>query len=324
MPGFLLCVMILVLATPAVATDGVLEINQTCALETGCFPGDLPGLPITIDRDQPASYRLTSSLTNGDPNLSAIEIRDEHVTLDLNGFSINGPTTCSGSPLDCENSGSGSGITTDMERIGISVRNGVLRGNGGNGLSLGNDARVEGVLAVSNGASGIEVRQGSLVKDCRAVRNGASGIVIGAESVASQLVASDNGTTGITSFRGSSILDSASNRNGSFGITGTVGMTIRNNTVSLNKADGIFVEFSFDGASTITGNTVHANDGDGIETGNGATVLDNTIVSNGGVGLQLGLSAGYARNVLRNNTGGQVSGGIQIGTNLCGGDTTCP
>ena len=37
----------LLLATPALATDGVLEINQSCAA-VGCFPGDEARLPVTI------------------------------------------------------------------------------------------------------------------------------------------------------------------------------------------------------------------------------------------------------------------------------------
>ena len=36
------------MASPALAVDGVLEINQTCAVLTGCFAGDIPGFPVTI------------------------------------------------------------------------------------------------------------------------------------------------------------------------------------------------------------------------------------------------------------------------------------
>ena len=32
----------------ASASDGVLEINQTCATQTGCFPGDSAGFPVTL------------------------------------------------------------------------------------------------------------------------------------------------------------------------------------------------------------------------------------------------------------------------------------
>ncbi len=51
--------LILALATSAFATDGVLEINQTCAVQTGCFAGDTAGFPVEID--VAGSYRLTSN-----------------------------------------------------------------------------------------------------------------------------------------------------------------------------------------------------------------------------------------------------------------------
>ncbi len=49
--------LLLTLATSAYASDGVLEINQACAVNTGCFPGDDPGFPVTVV--QPGSYSLT-------------------------------------------------------------------------------------------------------------------------------------------------------------------------------------------------------------------------------------------------------------------------
>jgi len=38
--ALLLCSLLLAVATPALATDGVLEINHTCAAGPGCFSGD--------------------------------------------------------------------------------------------------------------------------------------------------------------------------------------------------------------------------------------------------------------------------------------------
>jgi hypothetical protein len=45
MRSILIFLLFLVLAGPALAVDGVLEINQTCAVQTGCFAGDIPGFP---------------------------------------------------------------------------------------------------------------------------------------------------------------------------------------------------------------------------------------------------------------------------------------
>jgi len=47
-------------------------------------------------------------------------------------------------------------------------------------------------------------------------------------------------------------------------------------------------------------------------------------------GLALGVGSGYGGNVLTDNNGpvgnnnAQVTGGLQIGTNVCGTDTVCP
>jgi hypothetical protein len=61
MRACLLLLLLLVVASRAVAIDGVLEINQTCAVNTGCFAGDAPGFPVTISAT--GSYELTSNLT---------------------------------------------------------------------------------------------------------------------------------------------------------------------------------------------------------------------------------------------------------------------
>ena len=41
--------MIVLIAQSAGAVDGVAEISETCAAQTGCFGEDLPGYPVTID-----------------------------------------------------------------------------------------------------------------------------------------------------------------------------------------------------------------------------------------------------------------------------------
>jgi hypothetical protein len=69
------------------------------------------GFPFVIS--QPGSYRLTGNLTV-DQNTTAIQIGADNVTLDLNGFAIIGPTVCSGAPLICTPSGSGSGVVADQ------------------------------------------------------------------------------------------------------------------------------------------------------------------------------------------------------------------
>lgn len=65
--------------------------------------------------------------------------------------------------------------------------------------------------------------------------------------------------------------------------------------------------------------------GDGIQIdGSSSSVRENMVSDNSGVGLRLSAGTGYSQNVVDSNTGGTVISGIQIGTNLCDGNTTCP
>ena len=76
-------------------------INQGKALMGNVTPGDAAGFPVTLS--QPGSYVLTSNLTVSNANTHAIDITVDDVTVDLNGFVIQGPTVCTGggSSLSC-------------------------------------------------------------------------------------------------------------------------------------------------------------------------------------------------------------------------------
>ena len=82
-------VLALALARPALAVDGVIEINQTRAVAGGVTAGDTAGFPVTISAS--GSYRLTSDLQVGTSANFGITIGAADVTLDLNGFNIVGP-----------------------------------------------------------------------------------------------------------------------------------------------------------------------------------------------------------------------------------------
>src|SRR5690606_10202060 len=69
------------LAAPAPAADGVIEINQTCAKQTGCFDNDTANFPVTIDGKAGKSYRLTSDLVVPDENTTAIRISADDVSI---------------------------------------------------------------------------------------------------------------------------------------------------------------------------------------------------------------------------------------------------
>ncbi len=82
-----LSLLALVLARPAFAVDGVIEINQARATAGSVTAGDTPGFPVSINAT--GSYRLTGDL-NVPAGLDGIDVNSDDVTLDLNGFNIVG------------------------------------------------------------------------------------------------------------------------------------------------------------------------------------------------------------------------------------------
>jgi hypothetical protein len=67
---------------------------------------------------------------------------------------------------------------------------------------------------------------------------------------------------------------------------------------------------------------------DGIRVFDGSLVINSVVRGSSSFGLVLAGSSGYRSNVLTGNNGSdaaaQVSGGLQLGTNVCGSDTVCP
>jgi len=169
---------LLVLPIVALGSDGQLEINQACAETGGCFAGDGSGFPVTISA--PGSYILTSNLQVSNENTTAIDLTDDAdgTTIDLNGFRIQGVTSCSPINDTCVPTGTGVGINASSGTVEVRVVNGTVSGMGSHGILLQNRDLVKDVVAINNGGVGIEVGPRSSVIDCQAILNGGSGIVI--------------------------------------------------------------------------------------------------------------------------------------------------
>ncbi len=165
---------LLLLSVAAHASDGVLEINQTCATTTGCFPGDAAGLPVTITVATPArSFRLTSDLTTASGNQTMISVSAPSVALDLGGFRIVGPNSCSGVPVSsCTAPGVGIGVTGGND---VTVKNGAITGMGGAAISLTYSARVEG-LNIFHCGGGIIVTDLAVIRGNVVTSSGGDGI----------------------------------------------------------------------------------------------------------------------------------------------------
>ncbi|MEZ4333009.1 MAG: right-handed parallel beta-helix repeat-containing protein [Myxococcota bacterium] len=256
------------------ASDGVVEINQTCATQTGCVPGDSPGFPVTLSTA--GSYRLTSVLITplvGGANTTLIEVTGANVDLDLNDFGLRGFVTCSGVPASCNVSGSGRGV--DGSASGTSIHDGFVTGMGSNGIFASTDARIRNVTAVSNAGNGIFASAGSLLEDVVASSNGGSGIALGGMAIvrngvarangalgfsllsngqASGLVAASNGSHGISAGTAAEVADCTATGNGGDGVHVGTNSTVRHCTARSNQKAGVFA------SGTALGESLHSED----------------------------------------------------------------
>lgn len=218
--------LLLLLPVPGLCVDGVREINQACVF-VGCFPGDSPGFPVDISES--GSYRLTSDLdvtTSSVPeNRAGIDIGATgaspalDVTIDLNGFSILGPVTCTGTPVtSCTPAGgSGDGIRTSTNpQSHTRIINGSIRGMGATGVDCAYDCNVSDVSAEQNGQSGFGNANGeSIFTRCFARRNGSAGFFV--RGLVRDSVAEGNAADGIFTNPRSRIVASSALDNGGDG-----------------------------------------------------------------------------------------------------------
>jgi hypothetical protein len=210
--------------------------------------------PLVIS--QPGSYRLKSNITVADANTTAISITVDNVTLDLNGYSIIGPTLCSGGlPVtSCSPSGTGNGIDGSANGD-ITVINGTVRGMGRSGVFLGPRARVKEVRVVSNGFFGIQTGFASTIANNTATSNGDAGIVSADTSTLTGNVSAGNGTDGIIAAGGSILTGNTAQRNGSNGLNADNGSTVIGNTAADNGGFGL----NATGAAAYTNNAFRLN-----------------------------------------------------------------
>lgn len=233
----LICIFSLGWAGATLAADGVLEINQTCAVNGGCFDGDMAGFPVTIDGSAGKSYRLTGDLALI-TDVDAVLITSSYVTLDLGGFEIAGPGSCTGTgvTLDCGGIGTGSAVYTTANPSGITIRNGTVRNMRFHGIRAeGMGHRITEITARHNAVNGIATQDQELVKNCVAIENGINGIEVPTGSVVDGSLAMGNGANGIViSGQGGSVFGSTSRANGGRGFELHSGLSkFGSNNVSL-------------------------------------------------------------------------------------------
>jgi hypothetical protein len=300
------------------AADGALEIHQACALAAdGCFAGDLGGFPVTLA--QPGAYVLTSDLLVTATDTPAIYAVADGVTIDLNGFEVRGPVTCTGAgpTLGCAPASIGNGISLADRGA---VAGGSVRGFGSDGVVAGDRARLRDLLLESNRGFGAQLGASAIVSATRIRRNQGLGILAGPGTVMDGCTLEENGGGASSIGIGSVVVATTARGNGGSGIGTQTGSVSHGGVAADNELDGIVASLG----SVVSGNVSAGNGRLGINASNGSAVQRNAVQGNGGFGISMFPRAGYRENTISANGGGTVLGGVDAGSNACDGVAACP
>jgi hypothetical protein len=241
------CCLALIGIPAARAMDGQIKIGR---------PADGESYPIVINHA--GSYVLTDNLVVGDPDVDAIRIEVNDVTLDLNGHTIYGPTSA----------GLGKGIYV-YNQYGVTIRNGrvwgfgagiFLESTGGDPSEKSAGHMIKDILASNSVMNGISIFGGT-VTDCVSNSNGNNGIAAGYSSLhncttnnnvniglyiqhstAFNCTANANHDNGISAYY-STIANMTANKNGNIGIS-VFRSSVTNSTAYENTNAGMWIHQS--------------------------------------------------------------------------------
>jgi len=251
-------ILLLIASLPAAAAPGAFEINQDCAV-AGCFELDSPGLPVSIAKS--GSYVLTSDLvvdTGGNAiEISPLGVYNGPLDIDLNGHTIDGGASCTGTPVtSCSPPLGGNAINAGVNPpMPLHIHNGTLRGF---------------VTAIAL----FHVEDGTLLEHLTITQNTNNAI----------FVTSDQPTT-------VRIRDSQITRNGNQGIFASMAAFIENTSIVGNLSTGVSFNVTH---SVITGSRISNNGGKGVDCSDpqeACALGQNTFAGNNGGGVQFAVSA---------------------------------
>lgn len=291
-------------------------------------PGDATN---TFRITQSGSYYLTGNIT-GEVGKNAILITVSDVTLDLNGFAIQGaPGAAMGIRGDnaaniTVTNGSVRGFLTGVSLNGTSGGN-VLRGVScvGNSVTgiLATNGTLTRCIAFSNAAAGFVLSGSSSVVDCFSDSNGTSGFSCGGNAHLERCIANFNTGNGFTANGNAAFFNCEAVGNAS-GFVAAAATTLRDCIAVDNRQSGISCTGTNAGG-VISGCTCRFNQADGIAVSNGLLVRDNTLFRNTSAGIRV---TGADNRIEANNATGGALGIAVAGTgnvvlrNTCSGNST--
>lgn len=309
------------------------SLTQGCGHRTPIFE-----LPFVIT--QPGSYYLAATLMATSAT-DGIVIMSDQVTLDLNGYSLNGNSQLGNHGVHIDGAyrdiyilnGSilgwgGDGISGDAASY-TKVSQLTIHNNGEDGLILGFYASVTHTTSSENAFDGIEVGEYAHVSYVTTEMNASDGIESLASSVLDHCIAKGNGAVGIKTLFGGIIINSLAEDNGLHGFlsgdaklenciaaSNTQNGFYFNGNVTANKivatsnaANGIYIGDE----SNITYSKADNNTMSGFEiTGDGISLFDCTAVANA-IGYN---TTGSGNLLIRNQAHGNASHYVTAAGNM--------
>lgn len=247
----------------------------------------------------PGSYYLTQHI-DGEPSNTGITIESGNVSIDLNGYTLQG-----------DGGGTFSAILASGSINNIAISNGHIDNWGGNGIGLttASNVLVYNVQVTNSGINGIATGTEASINHCLTKNNGFDGILCGANSQVSHCTSIDNTFDGIDGHDQCIISNTNTYSNGSNGVELSSRGVIENCIAHQNSSDG----FDVGVGSTISNSIATNNSGAGFSTNSSGNLINNQARANTGNGFYFQSDTNASNNIADNN--------IQSGFYVTGNDT---
>ncbi len=300
-------------AGPVTSTNKTLvEVEPRTAISATNTPGDADSV---FRIASSGSYYLTANVL-GVAGKHGIEITASNVTLDLNGFTVDGQGNAA--TLD--------GITNDGTANNITVRNGSVVRWGDSGVNLPTTSpavgrRVERIDAQFNMITGVTVGDNAVLQSCTAHNNTSNGFLVGSNAVVTGCSAFDNGARGFTAGITASFTDCTASGNASSGISASTGSALTGCLAASNGGIG----FSAGSSSVVTNCSARLNTLSGFSVGSASSVIDCVATTNAQNGISFVFGCVIRGNTVRSNilaglitsgTGSRIEGNVSTANDV--------